>query len=96
MGLNVETDSNQNRLIVEGELTIYHVADAKAALLSLPDATLDLSGITEIDGAGVQMLMLAHRDAGLNLGAVSDTVGEVLRLTGLTAWQTESANQALA
>lgn len=49
---------------IEGELTIYTVAERKAEVLDAFGATdaaaVDLSGVTEIDGAGVQLLMVAQ------------------------------------
>ena len=56
-------------LRIEGELTIYHAAAWKPRLLaSLEDdgaapVALDLSAVTEIDCAGVQLLLLASRAA---------------------------------
>lgn len=52
--------------LLEGELTIYRAADLKDVCLAAIDAdepALDLSGITEIDTAGVQLLLLARREA---------------------------------
>lgn len=54
-------------LKAQGELTIYHAAEAKAALhaaLAGPGALeLDLSGVSELDTAGVQVLLWAKREA---------------------------------
>ncbi len=50
-----------------GELTIYHAAEAKAAFqaaLAAPDGLqLDLSGVAELDTAGIQVLLWAKREA---------------------------------
>ncbi|TAK81142.1 MAG: anti-sigma factor antagonist [Aquabacterium sp.] len=79
---------------IEGELSIYRAAELKAELLAAikPKATLevDLSGVTELDSAGVQVLMLAKRaarDLGgeLKLSAHSPAVVEVFELLDLAA-----------
>ncbi|MFT4173913.1 MAG: STAS domain-containing protein [Rhodocyclaceae bacterium] len=63
---------------VAGELTIFHAAQGKSVLLEAvdgyTDVDLDLSGVTELDGAGVQVLLLANREAvryGRNLRIVA-------------------------
>lgn len=57
-------------LKLEGELTIYRAAELKDTLLApLAEATsleADLAGVTEIDSAGVQLLMLAKQTAQAN------------------------------
>jgi anti-anti-sigma factor len=54
-------------LRLDGELTIYRAAELKPLILeSLHKAAeleIDLSGVSEIDSAGVQLLMLAKREA---------------------------------
>ena len=54
------------RLLVEGELTIYTAAENKPKLLSAlkaPTTEFDLSLVTEIDTAGLQLLLLVKREA---------------------------------
>jgi anti-anti-sigma factor len=54
------------RLAIEGELTIYTAADSKPKLLGAlraPATEFDLSQVTEIDSAGLQLLLLAKREA---------------------------------
>lgn len=49
-----------------GEFTVQNAAYCKETLLPLPAAgshAFDLSGVTVIDGAGVQLLMLAMQEA---------------------------------
>lgn len=79
---------------LDGELSIYRAAALKQVLLApLAAGTvieLDLAGVTEIDSAGVQLLMLAKRTAlavggDLRLAASSRPVLEVLALLGLGA-----------
>lgn len=65
-------------LALEGELTIQTAGDRKAALLALLErgerVAVDLSGVTEMDTAGLQLLLLLRREARL-LGRVVDVVG---------------------
>ena len=50
-------------LPIEGEMTIYRAAELKPTLLNalngVTSLEVDLHGVTEIDSAGVQLLMLA-------------------------------------
>ncbi|MEW5755495.1 MAG: STAS domain-containing protein [Pseudomonadota bacterium] len=79
---------------IDGDMTIYTAAELKPTLLSLleggNEAELDLSRVAEIDAAGVQLLMLAKREAaraGKTLRFVnhSQSVVECLDLCNLTA-----------
>jgi len=79
-------------LRIEGEMTIYSAAAlAQAITAAITGATggprLDLSQVTEIDTAGLQILLLARRLArprgGLTLLAPSPRVQALLRLCGL-------------
>lgn len=79
-------------LRLDGECTIYRAAELKPLLLQAlrPGATLalDLAEISEIDTAGVQLLLLAQREAralggGLRLEALSPPVEEVFTLLDL-------------
>jgi anti-anti-sigma factor len=77
-------------LALTGELTVYHAADIRqtllAALAEHPDGLdIDLSGVTEIDSAGVQLLMAAKQALGgaLSLSAHSAPVLEVFELFAL-------------
>jgi anti-sigma B factor antagonist len=53
-------------LRLEGEMNIYRVNEIKAQLMDALDAPssveVDLSGVTELDAAGLQLLMLAKRE----------------------------------
>jgi anti-sigma B factor antagonist len=76
---------------VEGELTVYRAAELKAALVraARADAPLiDLAGVTEIDTAGVQLLLLARhvaaaRGVPLRLAAASEPVRETMTFLGI-------------
>lgn len=59
-------ERQQDRVVVEGELTIYTATELKDQLmqnliLRQDPVVLDLSGVTEIDTAGVQLLLMARR-----------------------------------
>lgn len=79
-------------LRIEGEMTIYSAAElgqriAAAIGGASGGARLDLSQVTEIDTAGLQILLmarkLARRHGGLSLVAPSARVQALLRLCGL-------------
>ncbi|HEX5355834.1 MAG TPA: STAS domain-containing protein [Aquabacterium sp.] len=78
---------------VEGELTVYAVHDLKARLLAaLNEVSLlqiDLSDVSEVDGAGIQLLLAAQREArqrgaALRLTSVPPQVADALALMDLT------------
>jgi anti-anti-sigma factor len=80
------------RVRIQGEMTVYRALELKQALLvALADAhtlEIDLSAVGEIDSAGVQLLLLAHRQAeasgkAMRLAAMSETVAETLEILGL-------------
>ena len=82
-----------NSLRVQGEMTIYRAGELATSILSKlkkkPSAArLDLSEVTEIDSAGLQILLMANRMAmaagsRLQLVAPSACVVEVLALCNL-------------
>jgi anti-anti-sigma regulatory factor len=84
--------SGSQVLKIEGELTIFRALELKPALLADPAPTeIDLSAVTEIDTAGVQLLMLAKRTAleakrELHLVAHSAAVIEVFELLNVAAY----------
>ena len=59
--------SERSTLIACGDLTIYNAAEQKDILLTLVQensiASLDLSNVREIDGAGLQLLILSKIEA---------------------------------
>lgn len=83
-------------LALEGELTIYGAAELPtrliAALADAPEGLdIDLAGVTEIDSAGVQLLMATHRaalasDRTVVLRAPSDAVRDVFELFDLASF----------
>jgi len=90
---------NQNKteksvVRVDGEISIYRAAELKQVLLTSLEQTqeleLDLAAVTELDTAGVQILMLVKRQAlatqrKLHLVAHSPAVLEVFELLNLAA-----------
>lgn len=84
----------QPALKLKGALTIYTVAQARrdipARMAKQKSMVLDLTGIDELDTAGVQLLLwlkrdLSSRGSGLALANHSPAVVDVLDLLGLTA-----------
>lgn len=79
-------------LRIEGELTIFRAMELKPVILADPlPEEIDLSGVTEIDTAGVQLLMLAKRTAlaqqcELRLVRHSPAVIEVFELLNVAAY----------
>jgi anti-anti-sigma factor len=79
-------------LCIDGELSIYRAAELKEALLAAvrehAAVEINLSGVTEFDTAGVQLLLLAKREAlaaqrTLTLTRHSPAVVEVFALLDL-------------
>ena len=92
MNAGLETSSPDDRLVLAGDLTIYTAAENHGRLLAHLEARancdLDLSGVSEMDGAGLQLLLWAARaaearDARFRLVARSQAVSEVLELLHL-------------
>jgi anti-sigma B factor antagonist len=95
--MEIRSERNDGRLSLypEGEMTIYHAADLKPALLAALEQSdaieFDLSAVTELDTSGVQLLMLMKREAvdagkALKLTGHSAAVLEVFELLGLGGW----------
>jgi anti-anti-sigma factor len=88
-------DTNQDgiaRIALEGELTIYRAAELKETLLPQINGAdvieLDLSQVSEIDSAGLQLLVAAKleamiRDKRLSMVGHSKPVLEVIDLCDL-------------
>jgi anti-sigma B factor antagonist len=81
-------------LAVEGEMTIYRAAELHTVLLdavrTLDAPALDLSEVTEFDCAGMQLLLVARREAEqlgkqLALQGASPAVRDAFALLGMTA-----------
>jgi anti-anti-sigma factor len=92
MPLVYETANDTAHVAIDGELTIYTAAELAGQLLpklgDTPHLHIDLSQITEMDGAGVQLLVMIKREAlkagtALNLTGHSQAVMETLDLCNL-------------
>ena len=84
-----------HNLSLDGEINIYRAADLKlevlAALRRAPVLEIDLAGVTELDTAGLQVLMLAKRTATieqreLRLRNHSPAVVDVVEMLNLGAF----------
>jgi anti-sigma B factor antagonist len=86
MNIQVEHTGNGTRVKLAGELTIYTAAEIKAALAEVMvesgEIEIDLSGITEIDTAGLQLMLIAKRNPGTVVRFVNHPAS-VLRLIDL-------------
>ncbi len=85
------------RTVISGELTIHTAAEHKASLVAAvesaasgtcPGVDVDLSSVTELDTAGLQVLLMAQREAAhlgktLRITAVSQAVTDVLAIVHL-------------
>lgn len=87
--------SAENRLVLTEDMTIYHAQEQKqqlmAALESGHGLELDLSQVAEIDTAGLQLLILAKREAArldkaMAIIAHSPAVRQTLDFCQLTAF----------
>jgi anti-sigma B factor antagonist len=83
------------RISLDGEMTIYRAADLKVTILEALRKTrvleIDLSAVTELDTAGLQVLMLAKQTAAaeqreLRLVQHSPAVVEIFEMLDLVAF----------
>jgi anti-sigma B factor antagonist len=95
------TEAKPGQLALEGDLTIYDAARVKDELLAHVHANaklvVDLSGVTELDSSGVQLLLLVQREAGdankpLQWANHSAAVSQVLTLLNLGSTLGEPAS----
>lgn len=95
MNITAKTKNGICRLAIEGEMTIYTALDTKPQLLrhlaKLKELEVDLSQVTEIDSAGLQLLIMlkretAKRNAVLRLTAHSPAVTDVIDTLNLAAY----------
>lgn len=100
MTTTIESMAGGIRVI--GEMTVYTASQIKQPLVdAIADGSanvrLDLSGVTEFDTAGVQLLLMIYRELHasgriLELGPESETVHEVLRLCGVLGRRMDATN----
>lgn len=86
-----------NAFAIEGELSIYRAAELAQALqtwwhqaLACGAVALDLGQVSEMDSAGLQLILSAQRtalaqDLPFHITAASDAVTQVLELCALQA-----------
>ena len=93
--MSSEDVTGVTRIAIDGELTIYRAADLKVTVLeALRKSTvleIDLAGVTELDTAGLQVLMLAKNTAAadkreLHLLNHSPAVVEIVEMLNLGAF----------
>lgn len=102
--MNIATKIAETALdiLMEGELTIYTAAELRNHFMGIlakacqgMDVRIDMEAVTEIDSAGVQLLVLLKREL-LSLGLLvkvvrwSRAVGETFEFVGLTEFLTEA------
>jgi anti-anti-sigma factor len=89
MATRSKTKQGIQRLKLEGEMTIYNAAEMKASLTDTlhkcQEMEIDVSKVSEMDTAGVQILLLTKREAGnhnksLRVVNHSDAVLELFNL----------------
>ena len=90
-----ESPRDVTRISIDGEMTIYRAADLKVTVLEALRKSrvleIDLAGITELDTAGLQVLMLAKQTANadqreLRLLRHSPAVTEIFEMLDLGAF----------
>lgn len=78
MQIDMQHSNGQWSIVIGGELTIYAAADMKSALIGAlgecREMEIDLCAVSEIDSAGLQVLMLVKREAA--------AAGKAVRLVG--------------
>lgn len=86
------SEGELNRVAVEGEMTIYTAAELKNELLDIMadghKFEVNLAGVSEIDTAGLQLLILMKREAvrrnkDMSITAHSPAVIDILDLSNL-------------
>ena len=92
MTINVEKNNGLCKMQIEGEMTIFTAAELKKELIdnlgNCSDIEIDLSQVSEMDTAGLQLLLLIYREASLlnksvRLTSYSPSVAAVFDLFSL-------------
>jgi anti-sigma B factor antagonist len=95
MDIRMEKKKGVCRMKLAGEMTIYHAANLKGpmveALEQCKDLEINLAGVSEMDTAGFQLLLLAKREAArrdkpLHLVDHSQATLEMLDLFGMAGY----------
>ena len=89
----MENDPKVNRIEIRGELSIFTAAALRQQLLDAldgeTDVEVDLSAVSEMDSAGMQLMVAAKREAGtrnksLRFTGHSPAVFDILELCDLS------------
>lgn len=105
MSIDVINEPGRCLIRIDGELTIYTAGLANStigeSLAANQSVAIDLTGVTEIDTAGLQILLVARKEAMLRERAVSfighnRIVIECLRLMNLVNFFKFETSTALA
>lgn len=88
MSVHAIRAQQQTRLIFDGALTIYEAAAARDAMRDIiaesQPIEVDLTGISEVDLSGIQLLLSLSREPRLKfLAGASEAVGDALTLLDL-------------
>jgi anti-sigma B factor antagonist len=71
MAWDIQFDSENGEMALSGDLTIFSVLDIRErlnqAFAAADRITIDLEGVTEIDTAGLQLMLLAKHKTGKSL-----------------------------
>ncbi|CAK0756776.1 STAS domain-containing protein [Gammaproteobacteria bacterium] len=95
MSINTHWQGRRCTLQIEQEMNIYTAMALKAPLLeplaNSRELVLNLSGVSDLDTSGVQLLLLLHRESirrqvALRIAGMSVAVRETLGLYGLLSW----------
>lgn len=95
MSITVKKAGKQHLISIKGEMSIYSAMGLWQALLDAVNkakkAEIDLSGVSEIDSAGIQLLMMAKRiaiESGKELQLVnhSQSIVDVIEVFNLTGY----------
>lgn len=95
MAIEIARDKDRYQIKIEGEMTIFVAQELKEALTeplqSASEIEVDLSQVTEIDSAGLQLMLLAKNESkqrGTNIRFIehSSPVQDILDLTDMVAF----------
>lgn len=95
MQIHTEKAGDASRVSLAGEMTIYSASDLKSkllgALVDCAELEISMAEVTEMDTAGVQLLLLAKQEAArsgkvIHLTTPSPAVREVLECYRMTPY----------
>ena len=99
MTFHAEKINGLCRARIEGEMTIFNAADLKKDLLEMlnecQEMELDLSEVSELDTAGLQLLVLAKRESenlkkSLRIASCSGAITAVMELFNMKEYFEET------